>query len=137
MLAGDVAALETRGLLAVRQVVQRTEAMQRYREFQRVVDKGEAEALAWALSHPAGERPVFCTRDEGARRFAIESGVPTTDTFGVVVLALQCGGLEVDTARALLAPWDSPSQQRGKPAAWRGFSAELAHRQAIDGGLFG
>ena len=135
-LAPQVTALEHDHLVVVRAAMLRTQAGERYRQFRKEVDKGEAEAIAWALDAAAPSRAVFCSGDRGARAFARQRGVPTTDLFGLVAGCTRHADLPADLARTQLAPWDSPAQQRGKPRDWLGFDAELTRRAQTEAGLF-
>lgn len=129
-LAGEVERLERAGYLVVERVGVRSPAGRRYKEFQREADKGEAEAVAWALEAPAASRAVFVSRDEGARRFAAAQRVPNTDVMGVVVEAVLAGRLSRERAQAALTVWDDKNQQLGRPADYAGFDATFAKREA-------
>lgn len=120
-LAADLARLEAAGLLRVESVLARSAAGRRYRDFQREADKGEAEAIAWALERAAEERPLFVSRDAGARRFAGEQRVPHTDVFGVIVEAVLLGGLSRERAASAVEVWDDKTQQLGRPADYESF----------------
>jgi predicted nucleic acid-binding protein len=93
VLSRDLDRLVSEGFVQVERVGIKTPAGRRYREFQREADKGEAEAIAWALDAPSPSRPVFVSRDAGARRFAAAQGVASTDVMGVVVEAVLTGRL--------------------------------------------
>ena len=82
LLQRDVARLEAGSVIRIEPLLKGSEAAQRYRAFlrspekgERAPDKGEAEAIAWALGEPPATRPLFVTRDDGARRFAERSKV--------------------------------------------------------------
>ena len=128
-LAPDVARLEAAGALTVAAVAVRTPAGQRYRDFKRVADKGEAEAIAWALERPPPSRPLFVSRDAGARRFAGEQRVPHTDVLGVLVEVVLGGHVTRERVERAVAVWDDKSQQLGRPADYVGFDATFAARE--------
>ncbi|HEU4409319.1 MAG TPA: hypothetical protein VFS43_28935 [Polyangiaceae bacterium] len=135
LLGLQVTRLEAAGVLSVRQVLKGTPAGQRFREFQRAAargelaaDKGEAEAVAWALDEPWEGRALFVTRDDGAQKFARGHRVPVTDVMGVVVEACEVGGLAREVAASALAGWDDPEQQLCRPARYAGFDAAYAER---------
>lgn len=137
LLAREVDRLEKAHTIRVQPLLEGTPAAQRYRAFQRVPergerlpDKGEAEAVAWALDESHPTRPLFVTRDEGARRFAHRNEVPVTDVMGIVVEACLAGGLDRDAAAQALAVWDDRGQQLCRPADYAGFEATFAARVA-------
>lgn len=129
-LAGDVARLEAAGQVTVERVLARSAAGRRYREFQRVADKGEAESIAWALERPPRSRPLFISRDAGARRFAAEQRVPHTDVFGVMVEAVLAGRLTRDRAASAVEVWEDKTQQLGRPADYETFDRTFAVRES-------
>lgn len=129
LLSQEVERLEATGVLRVEDVRRGTEAGNRYRAFQREADKGEAEAIAWALDRAPEERPLFVSRDAGARRFARQQRVPETDVMGLVVEAVLSGRLLRAAAESALVVWDDPNQQLGRPVDYEGFDATFAKRE--------
>lgn len=135
LLQRDVERLERAGTLRIERLLKGTEAVKRYREFQRQParggrppDKGEAEAIAWALDTPPYSRALFVTRDDGARRFANEQGVPVTDVMGIVVEACIACELDRSVAAQALSVWDDRGQQLCRPADYAGFEGTFAVR---------
>lgn len=98
-------------------------------ELKQKVDRGEAEAIAWMVGRPnRGDLLVFVTCDHGAQQAARGQRVEVTDPFGVVVDMLRAGALTEEEVEVGLSVWDDKSQQRGKPADWRGFRETLGLR---------
>ncbi|MBX3183448.1 MAG: hypothetical protein KIT72_03220 [Polyangiaceae bacterium] len=128
LLSREIGRLESSGLLRVEIVIAGSAAGKRFREFRRVADKGEAEAIAWALDFASEERPLFVTRDKGATRFAQEQRVPVTDVLGAIVEACELGELAPEVARQALVVWDDPQVQLCRPAQYTGLDAEWARR---------
>lgn len=135
VLSPYIERLEGQHVLSVRHVVRGTPAGKRYREFLRAitqrelrVDKGEAEAVAWALDQPWESRALFVTGDVGAQEFAKSHQVPVTDVLGLIVEACEEGGLDREVASEAVAVWKDPRQQLGRPARYAGFDAAYAER---------
>ncbi len=115
-IASEINALEVSGHLSVQAVERRTPADRLYRQLKDAgVDKGEAEAIAWAALMPEPDRPTFISVDVRARAAAIKHGVRAGDVLDLVVLFVQRAVLSRDTARAKLAPWADREQQLGRP----------------------
>jgi predicted nucleic acid-binding protein len=136
LLQREIDRLERSCTIEIVQLVKGTEAARRYREFQRATakgerppDKGEAEAVAWALEDPPETRAIFVTRDEGATRFARLKGVPVVDVMGIVVEACIVGALDRAAAAQALAVWDDHGQQLCRPADYAGFDRTFAARE--------
>jgi len=97
-------------------VERRTPADRLYRQLKDTgVDKGEAEAIAWAASLPEPDRPLFISADRGARVAAAKQQVRAGDVLDLVVLLVENCVLLKETARAKLAPWADREQQLGRP----------------------
>jgi predicted nucleic acid-binding protein len=136
LLQREIARLERSGTIRVERLIKGTEAAGRYRAFQRSPergdrppDKGEAEAVAWALDGPPEARALFVTRDDGATRFAMKKSVPVTDVMGIVVEACIVGGLDRAVAAQALSVWDDRGQQICRPADYDGFEGTFAARE--------
>jgi predicted nucleic acid-binding protein len=67
----------------------------------RRLDAGEADSLIGALEYGG----TLATDDLAARRLASECDVPVTGSIGLLVLGIECGTLDVDTANGWLATW--------------------------------
>lgn len=67
------------------------------------LDTGEAEALRGALEHDG----TLATDDLAARRLANELSVPVTGSIGILVLGVERGRIEVETADAWLDTWSN------------------------------
>ena len=131
-VARDVTGLEQAGHLQVHPVKRGTPEFERYRVLCRQGDKGEAEAIAWALEKRLADRPVFVTRDNGATRLARQQGVPVTDVLGLTLLAVLVAAVtEVDASTAL-QPWEVERTGRCRPTLYEGVQAALTlHGEAI------
>jgi predicted nucleic acid-binding protein len=130
LLGREVERLEKAGVIVIVDVRRDSDAGRRYRIFQRETDKGEAEAIAWALDVPDDVRPLFVSRDAGARRFARAQGVPETDVMGAIVEAVHAGRLPRERAQVALAVWEDKDQQIGRPSDYAGFDATFAARES-------
>lgn len=128
-LRSEVEHLQTTGILRIEDVRRGTEAGERYRAFQRETDKGEAEAIAWALDRVPEQRPLFVSRDARARQFARQHRVPETDVMGLVVEAVLSGRLSRTEAKEALGVWDDPNQQLGRPKNYSSFEATFEARE--------
>jgi predicted nucleic acid-binding protein len=100
-----------------------------YKRLERVTDKGEAEMITWLLTLRKQDRPLFVSRDAGARRAAKNEGLFQTDVLGLVVDMLVIGCLLEPQAMEALSIWDDKSQQQCRPADWEGL-ATIASRRA-------
>jgi predicted nucleic acid-binding protein len=99
------------------------------RRLKQLVDKGEAEAIAWLLSQSRSGRPVFVTRDAVAARQAIAERLSCTDVLGVIVDLLHLKMLTTDEAKEMLAVWDDKAQMLCRPRDWEGFDSTVTARQ--------
>lgn len=117
--------LVARSGFTLARVVVRTEAYTAFRDLQRGgVDKGEAEAIAWAMHHDP--TAIFVSNDVAARRLAHARKLRAEDVLGLAVLLVQDGAAE-DEVLNKLRVWEDPGQQLCKP---RGFvSLEIAWRE--------
>lgn len=127
-LSADIQSLESSGALTVMPVSARDEAFKRLR--QDGADKGDAESIAWALSLPRSERPMFVSCDKGARKYAEKNGVPCGDILDLLISFIDHGVMREEDVRDLLLPWDDKRQQRGRPADFSSFDAAVKQRRA-------
>jgi predicted nucleic acid-binding protein len=127
-LSADIQSLESSGTITVMPVSARDETFKRLR--QDGVDKGEAESIAWALSLPRSERPIFISCDKGARKNAEKNGVPCGDILDLLISLIDRGIMREEDVRELLLPWDDKRQQRGRPADFSSFDATVKQRRA-------
>jgi predicted nucleic acid-binding protein len=120
-------ALEARRLLVIQQVSSRDPNWKRLK--QEGVDKGEAEAIAWALGEPAQKRPIFVSVDARARKTAMEHGLRTADLLDFTLALIDAGVISESDARTLLAPWEDRRQQRGRPKDFTTFDETVPRRR--------
>lgn len=100
-----LAALETRGLLRVNSVMARTPEHLDYQRLVRSgVDKGEAEAVAWAARN--GPDITFVSLDRRARAAAASERVTACDVIGFAVRLARWNGLAEAELHEKLAPWE-------------------------------
>lgn len=126
-ISAEIAAFKLSGHLSVKEVERRTPADRLYRQLKDTgVDKGEAEAIAWAASLPEADRPLFISVDRRARVAAVKQDVRAGDVMDRVVLLVEDGVLLKETARAKLAPWADREQQRGRPSDLLPFDFDKA-----------
>lgn len=128
---GDVRALESSGRLEIVRVkyTKHDPAGKTYLSLrQDKIDRGEAEAIAWALTLPSRERPVFVTGEIAAARIARERHVPCADIFGFVVATVVAGWLPKGAACSALQVWDDRRHELGRPRDWTSFDATFAMR---------
>lgn len=100
-----------------------------YKRLERSTDKGEAEMITWLLTLRKQERPLFVSRDVGARCAAKAEGLFQTDVLGLVVDMLAIGCLLEHEAIEALSVWDDKAQQQCRPADWEGLGT-IATRRA-------
>lgn len=126
-VAEDIDGLGKSGHL---QVHDRSARDPRFRELiQRGYDKGEAEAIAWAMDLPRDQRPTFISLDKRALKAAGENGVPAGDVMDLIVESIESGEITVEAAREKVAIWDDKHQVQGKPQDYTTFDETLARRR--------
>jgi predicted nucleic acid-binding protein len=126
----DVNGLEELGHLRVEQVFARTPAYERFRQLRNAgADKGEAEAIAWAMGQEAHDRPCFISVDREARAHAVANGLAAGDVMDLVVRLVGAGAMSIDEARVRLAPWDDRKQFFGRPADYTTFDETYGRRR--------
>jgi len=126
-LQQEVASLTSAGLFEVSKLQSSDPA---YRDLRKQVDKGEAEAIAWALTWDAKERPLLVARDTEALKCAKRNGVPATDLMGLMVELVESGLITKQEAKRAADPWNDPGQQLGKPRNYKGFDVTFAARRS-------
>jgi predicted nucleic acid-binding protein len=98
-------------------------------------DKGEAEAIAWAMHLPREDRPLFVSIDKRAREGARENGVPSGDIMDWIVEVVGCGAIAIEAAREKASIWDDKRQVQGRPHDYTTFDDTFERRrQAKDTG---
>ncbi|MCK6588422.1 MAG: hypothetical protein L6Q76_12650 [Polyangiaceae bacterium] len=127
VLVADVERLVSLGFLEVKPVSSRDED---YRRLQKEVDKGEAEAIAWALKQARSDRPFFISNDKKALKTAINNRIAGGDVFDMMIHLMDANALSEETAREILAVWEDKRQQRGRPADFTTFQSSVAQRRA-------
>jgi predicted nucleic acid-binding protein len=126
-IQSEVQELEGAGLLRVEALKAGTAQFQRYKSLTgRGVDKGEAEAIAWAGS--LGEPALFVTQDKRARTEAAAGGVVAIEAVDVVALTLHEQLVEEQTLREACGGWDDRRNAFGRPKDWSGFDGTMAQR---------
>jgi predicted nucleic acid-binding protein len=124
-LAREVAALEAAGALRIEPLEAKNADFRRLR--QSGADKGEAEAIAWALAQ--NPRPCFVSVDKGARRLARENRVVAGDIMDLLTDLIGLGLLSLEEARSHAEPWNDRRQQRGRPADFTTFDEMFTRRR--------
>lgn len=129
-LQKEISSLKSRGLLVVHEVVVKSAAGQRLKELKRAgVDKGEAEAIAWAVeTYERHERPIFVSADVRARKHVAANQLVAVDMMGAIVDWVEEGLLDRATAIKLTVVWDDRAQERGRPSDYDTFDRTYAHR---------
>jgi predicted nucleic acid-binding protein len=92
-------------------------------------DKGEAEAIAWAMQLPREHRPLFISVDKRAREGAKENGVPTGDIMELMVEAVESGEVSLEEAREKASIWDDKRQVQGRPSDYTNFDETFKKRR--------
>jgi predicted nucleic acid-binding protein len=127
MLASEIQALCQSQRLHIRRLPGRDP---HFRELkQKGHDKGEAEAIAWAMQLPRRERPLFISLDKGARDGARENGVPTGDIMDLMVEAVASGEISFEDAREKASIWDDKKQVLGRPSDYATFEETFTRRR--------
>lgn len=129
-LQREIAALKASGKLVVHDVVKKSLAGERMKKLIRLgADKGEAEAIAWAVeTFERPERPIFVSVDVNARKHAVNNQLVAVDLMGAIVEWVEEGLLERARAEALTVVWDDRAQERGRPSDYVTFEHTYAHR---------
>jgi predicted nucleic acid-binding protein len=132
-LQREIAVLKSRGHLAVHDVVKKSPTGERMRSLiRRGVDKGEAEAIAWAIeTFERDERPIFVSVDFNARRNAINNQLVAVDLMGAIVEWVEDGMLDRVKAMELTVVWDDRGQEQGRPSDYVTFEHTYAQRLTV------
>jgi predicted nucleic acid-binding protein len=132
-LQKEIAGLKIRGYLAVHDVVKKSPAGERMRSLIRQgVDKGEAEAIAWAIeTFERDERPIFVSVDFNARRNAINNQLVAVDLMGAIVEWVEDGMLDRVKAMELTVVWGDRGQEQGRPSDYVTFEHTYAKRLTV------
>jgi len=121
----EIQAEERRARVAIHSVSRRDP---NYKRLVALTDKGEAEMITWLLTLRKINRPLFVSRDAGARRAARAEGLFQTDVLGLIVDMLVIGCITEAEAAVALSIWDDKSQQQCRPADWAGLETIAARR---------
>jgi len=124
---GQIRELEAAGLVRVESILAKDPDFRRLR--QGGVDKGEAEAISWAMAQPPERRPAFISLDRKGRATARENGVSAGDVMDLLVDLIEQSVLTTEEARERVAPWDDRRQQRGRPSDFKTFDEMLDRRR--------
>jgi predicted nucleic acid-binding protein len=129
-LQQEILTLRARGKLVVHDVVKKSPAGELMKKLvKRGVDKGEAEAIAWAVETLApADRPLFISVDFNARRHAAEHQLVALDLMGAIVEWVEDGLLTRARAVELTVIWDDRAQERGRPSDYITFDHTYAQR---------
>lgn len=129
-LQAEIASLKAQGFLIVHEVIARSGAGQRAKELRRSgVDKGEAEAIAWATQNTRrNERPLFVTLDSAARKHAEANRLIALDLMDAIVDWIEEGILDRGTVARLTVVWDDRTQEIGRPRNYDGFESTYSRR---------
>lgn len=132
-LQREIQALRSNGHLAIREVVKKSSAGERMRSLiRRGVDKGEAEAIAWAVeTFERDKRPIFVSVDFNARRFATSNQLVAVDLMGAIVEWVEDGLLDRAKAMELTVIWDDRSKEQGRPSDYQTFEHTYAQRLTV------
>lgn len=115
------------GRIELHEVTAKTEAWARWRTLRREgVDKGEAEAIAWALGEPEARRPMFVSIDGGARGRAERAKLDAVDLGDLAASVVAVGVLTEAAVAGKLAVWDDSTQELGRPKNWTGVAESLS-----------
>jgi hypothetical protein len=124
----ELSALEARHVLTVRVVLARTPEHATFRRLTKTgTHKGEAEAIAWAISNAPDA--VFVSHDAGARRTAAAERIFAVDVLGLAVLLVANHGFPEVEVREKLAPWEDNRHSFGCPNDWKGIQQSWAERK--------
>jgi predicted nucleic acid-binding protein len=129
-LQREIAALKASGKLVVHDVVKKSPAGELMKKLIRQgVDKGEAEAISWAVeSFDRHERPIFVSLDVNARKHASNHQLVAVDMMGAIVEWVEEGLLDRAKAVELTVVWDDRVQVQGRPSDYETFDHTYAHR---------
>jgi predicted nucleic acid-binding protein len=129
-LQEEIELLKSSGSLSVPEVILKSPAGQRLKSLRKEgVDKGEAEAIAWAVeTYDRAERPIFVSIDKGARRHATRNQLVAVDMMGAVVEWVEDALIDRATAIKLTVVWDDRAQERGRPGDYDTFDNTYARR---------
>lgn len=128
-LAGELSHLESASRIEVHSVKGRTPEHAHFRRLRGDgADKGEAEAIAWAVAH----RPdvVFITHDRGARKHAMANGLAVDDVLGLAVRLVAAARLESAAAQERFARWDDEHNAFGRPSDFTTLAETWTRRTA-------
>lgn len=125
-LSADIDELKACGALRIEQVLRRQEHFRRL--IQSGADKGEAEAVAWAITQNPG--PVFISIDRAARRLARENKVRSGDIMDLLVDMIDLGIVAMNDVRERMYPWNDRRQQMGRPVDFTTFDDTFQRRLA-------
>jgi predicted nucleic acid-binding protein len=126
---GELRALEAQGRLSVHGVERRSDADHLYRQLVRDgVDKGEAEAVGWAV-HFGSDELVFVSVDHRARDVAGRHRILAADVMDLCVLLVDRAEVPADLLREKLSPWLDREQQLGRPRDLVPFDFDEAYQK--------
>lgn len=125
-VASEIESLCKIGRLSIRSLSARDPG---FRDLKKQHDKGEAEAIAWAMQLPRGQRPIFISLDNKARDGAEKNGIPSGDILDLMIEAVESGEISFEVAREKASIWDDKRQQQGRPSDYTTFDETFKKRQ--------
>ena len=123
-IQAEVERWEARGELEVVALSARDKTL---RQLKQVVDKGEAEALAWMTAH-GEDGDLFISNDKLARQTAYKHGLAAGDAFELLVRMVVSGVLSRAALREATAVWEDPRRSFCRPADYDGFDGTYDRR---------
>ena len=134
MWSAKLESLVAEGRVALHEVRVKTPAYAKWRELQRAgADKGEAEAIAWAVCEPKATRPWFVSADHRARKLAANERLEAFDLGDLAARLILAGALPEAAVIAKIAVWDDNRQQQGRPVGWVSVRESLPERMQRSG----
>lgn len=125
----EIEELESSGSLEIHSIKARTSAYSVYREIVKGgADRGEAEAVAWAVDSKKTRDMVFVSLDVRARRLASSRGMVTCDVFDLMVSLSVQGHCSTDEVRKRLVDWDDIRKGFCRPGHYTTFDETWGRR---------
>ncbi|MEO5332299.1 MAG: hypothetical protein H7839_09775 [Magnetococcus sp. YQC-5] len=121
-ISSEIDNLVRSNCLAIKSVRVRTVEHQKYNALIRNgVHKGEAEAIAWIVSQPKGQRPAFVSNDRGARNAALQQHLEAGDVMDLLVCLVRLGSLTQQETEKLTTQWSEHVNAFCRPTDYKDF----------------